>query len=235
MIKNKKVYGIIPARGGSKGIKRKNLRKLGSKSLLYWAIYNAKKSKFIDEIIVSSDSKEILLEAKKNNTSLHKRPKILSSDNSLVVNTLRNIYENLRKIDEKPIFVLLEPTSPFRNYKIIDKCIKRLINENLDSIATFNETKSNPERMWKINGSKPEHLNGKKIIWKQRQNLNKFYELNGLVYCYFPKKLPDKVPNILFGKMGAEIVSKEYIIDIDSPQDLFIANAIFKSRKFSFN
>lgn len=235
MIDKKLVFAIIPARGGSKGIKKKNLKKIGNKSLLKHAIDCAKKSKYIDKIIVSSDDKEIINEAKKNKTEIHFRNKILSSDNSPVIKTIKNIWAQKRNSALNSIFVLLEPTSPFRSSDLVDKCIKRLIHENLDSIATFSEAKSNPERLWMINKLNPKHFYNDKIVWKQRQNLKSYYELNGQVYCFYPEKLPKKENNILFGKKSAEIVSNKGIIDIDDYFDLFLANAVFKSRKFTIN
>ena len=235
MINNKIVYAIIPARGGSKGIRKKNLQKLGNKSLLEWAIYFAKKSNYIDEIIVSTDNNEISNIAKKNKVDIHQRKKILSTDDSPIIKTIKNIWLDKKKFGNKNIFISLEPTAPFRDSKLIDRCITRLIKENADSIATFSEAKSFPERLWKIKNSKPRHYFNDKIIWKQRQDLQKYYELNGLVYCFYPDLLPKKTNNILFGKMIAEIVSKQDIIDIDSYFDLFLANAIFKSRKITRN
>ena len=147
MIGNNRVIAIIPARGGSKSIPKKNLCFLNGKPLLAWTLEAAKKTDIIDRIIVFTDDKEIKREAIRQDCEVYKRPLKLSTDTSLVEDTVRYMYNLLIKEGEKcDIMLLLEVTSPFRTPYLIKKCVERLVTENLDSLATFNKADLNPQR-----------------------------------------------------------------------------------------
>ena len=149
------IIALIPARGGSTSIPSKNLIKLGNKPLLQWSIDTAKSILPRNKIYVSSDDDKILNLAKKNKIKIQKRPKYLSTNNSLVIDTIDYFCKQIAK-KSKPIdiLILLEPTSPFRKINLIKKSLKRLIDENLDSIASFIPCKTPPERVWRINKNK---------------------------------------------------------------------------------
>lgn len=124
---------------------------------------------------------------------------------------------------------MLEATSPFRTPELVSRCLHRLVDEGLDSIATFHDAEINPERAWRISEGMPEPFIPGAVPWKPRQLLTPAYQLNGAVYAFFPDRLPAGIPNILFGKMGAEIVPADSVIDIDTLKDFVIANAILQS------
>lgn len=229
MVNNLRVIAVIPARGGSKAVPYKNLEVLGNKPLLAWPIETAKKTIEIDRIIVSTDNKKISKVAKEFKAEVYFRPDELATDTSQVADTLRHLWHTLIAEGEKAhIFLLLEATSPFRTPELISKCLKRLVDEKLDSIATFHDAEINPERVWRINEGIPSPLIDGDNLWKPRQELTPAYQMNGAVYAFFPDRLPDKIPNILFGKMGSEIIPSESVIDIDTLKDFKIANALLK-------
>jgi CMP-N,N'-diacetyllegionaminic acid synthase len=230
MIDNNAVIAFIPARGGSKSIPRKNVRPLGGKPLLAWPIDTAFASPEIDRVIVSTDDPEIAGVATQFGAELHDRPKELSGDSSLVIDAVRHLKLQLENSGRsKQIFVLLEATSPFRTPQMISRCLRRLIDDNLDSIATFSESEVSPERIWRISDGKPSPYIDGAIPWKPRQSFDVAYKLNAAVYAFWLDRLPDVGPSILFGNFGAEVLPGDGLIDIDNERDFLVANEIFKS------
>lgn len=143
MYKNKSILGLIPARGGSKGLPRKNIRTLLGKPLIAWTIEQALISKYLDKVIVNTDDKEIAKVAKKYGAEVpFMRPKELATDDSKVIYT---IFHTLDFFEEKGLkfdyLALLEPTSPLRKDDDIDNAIKKLIdNEDIaESLISLGE------------------------------------------------------------------------------------------------
>ncbi|WED41899.1 cytidylyltransferase domain-containing protein [Legionella cardiaca] len=231
MINNKKIFAFIPMRGGSKSIINKNLALLGDKPLLAWPIEIATQVPEIDRVIVSTDSQDIANAAESYGAIIQQRPDHLATDTALVADAIRYCREVLESQNEMPDYmILLEATSPFRTVEIIQRCLNRLVNEDLDSIATFHEADINPHRTWSIEEGTPEPFIKDAIPWLSRQKLPKAYQLNGVVYAFNLKTFPKEGPNVLFGKMGAEILDRNSAIDIDTKRDLVIANVLFKTR-----
>jgi CMP-N,N'-diacetyllegionaminic acid synthase len=230
MINGRRVIAVTPARGGSKSVPYKNLHLLGGRPLLQWPIDCALKTTAIDRVIVSTDDERISSAALAMGAESYLRPAALATDTALVADTLRHLWAQLRSEGETAeILILLEATSPFRTPEVINRCLQRLVEENLDSIATFHDADINPERAWRIENGLPRPFIEGAIPWKPRQLLTQAYQLNGAVYAFFPDRLPAGVPNILFGKMGAELVPADSVVDIDTLKDFAIANAILQS------
>ncbi len=232
MIRDKRVVALIPARGGSKSVPNKNLYLLGGQPLLAWPIETARATPEIDRIIVSTDDTRIADCAREYGAEVHDRPSELATDTALVADTVRHLHAQL--VDQgqaADIMVLLEATSPFRSPDMIRRCLTRMLNEDLDSIATFHKAEINPWRTWRVRDGAPEPFIEGAIPWLPRQQLPEAYQLNGAVYAFRPDRLPPDMPRLLFGKTGAEIVSTNEIIDIDDHKDFIIADAILLSRK----
>ena len=225
MYLNKKIIAIIPARKNSKGIKNKNLQKLGENNLVQISVNSAIKSKYIDQIIVSSDSKKILESVNGyKNVLKHLRNKKLSNDQSLIIDVILDIL----KIYEYDYMILLQPTSPFRTTKDIDGILKETITNNRKSAISLKESKSIPEFMYFINKSKrlsPYLKKNNKST--NRQSYKNYYVPNGELY----------VSNIASLKKSKKIIHKDTFgyfsnnqlsIDIDNIADLELAKTIFK-------
>ena len=225
-----KVIALIPARGGSKSIPKKNLSKLHGKPLLYWSIEIALETKLIDDVYVSTDDKEIKKIAKKFGAKIHDRRKSLSNDKSLVVDLIKDFSKNYLT-NKSDIIILLEPTSPFRTKKVVRNCIIKMIKNNLDSIATFEDAHINPNRTWKIKNNFPKPYIRKSIPWLPRQKLEKAYQLNGVVYGMRGLKIRKNQVGLLFGKKNSLIVPRIGVNDIDNINDLNFANAFTKTTK----
>ncbi|MFH2106781.1 MAG: acylneuraminate cytidylyltransferase family protein [Candidatus Micrarchaeota archaeon] len=126
------VLAIIPARGGSKGIPRKNMKMIAGKPLIAWSIGSAKESKLLDKFVVSTEDKEIADVSRKYGAEVVDRPKELASDTAMTLPVLQQV---LQKIDAD-IVVLLQPTSPMRSKGLIDRCIKQFLETKVESLAT---------------------------------------------------------------------------------------------------
>jgi len=155
MYKNKTFLAIIPARGGSKGLPGKNIKELCGKPLIAWSIEAGLKSKYLDEVVVSTDYPSIADIAKSYGASVpFLRPDFLASDIATSFDTVKHtidFYKN--ELDrEFDYIVLLEPTSPLREDSDIDNIIEKIISiENrFDSIVSIGEVHEHPSIMKKI-------------------------------------------------------------------------------------
>ncbi len=228
MNKTQNILALIPARGGSKGVPRKNIKNLDGKPLIAYTIEAAKKSKYIDRLIVSTDDNQI---AKISNTyggeTPFIRPASISSDTSKAISVVKHALLEIEKIDNKkyPIIVYLEPPSPFRETKDIDKCIDYFFEKNPSSVVSVNEANQfHPILMKKI------EKNQLKPIWKDepegvpRQLYKpKAYMRNGAVYVIRRENI---LNNIFYGKsIYPYIMPEERSVCIDSILDWYTAEA----------
>lgn len=230
MYRNKTVIGIIPARGGSKGLKRKNILPVAGKPLLAWTIEEARKSKYLDRLILSSDDSEIISVAKKYSCEVpFRRPKELSKDETPGI---APVLHAIRALPEKyDYIVLLQPTSPLRLAEDIDACIKQCISGRHQSCVSVTEPEKSPFWMYMRNSKgmiKP-LLRTKKNITR-RQALPRVYALNGAVYVAECGAL---VKNRLFvmQRTSAYIMPPVRSLDIDTKLDLLKLEAVLRLNK----
>lgn len=177
------IFAIIPARSGSKSIKNKNIRKIFGKPLLAHSIEIAKKSKLIQRVFVSSDSKKILNISNKYGAETILRPKKISKDNSIDFEYL-NHFINKTKPKGKTLIVILRPTAPIRNLKTIENAIKSFYKSNFDSLRSVSVAEQSPYKMWVKEKSLLKPLMGKKFLKFTnfpRQKLKKIYWQNGYI------------------------------------------------------
>jgi CMP-N,N'-diacetyllegionaminic acid synthase len=227
MLKNKKILGLIPARGGSKGIVRKNLSQLCGKSLLAWTIDEAKKSKYIDRLIISSDDQKIIEEAIKYDCEApFVRPKKLAADDTAGIDV---VLHAINKLPEYDYVILLQPTSPFRLFTDMDDCISLCLSKNADSVVSVNSIQERPAWMYRIDGKgyMRAFLSAEKAL-NMRQNCEQLYVLNGAVYCAEKNFLLSK-KTFISEETIAYIMPVERSIDIDENADLCFAE--YMSRK----
>jgi len=225
MINDKKVLAIIPARGGSKGVPRKNIRELSGKPLIAWTIEAALKSRYIDRLILSSDDDEIIeIAGKWGCEAPFIRPKELATD---VTGTANVIFHAIKNIGERyDYIVVLQPTSPLRLAADIDNCIKYCIEMNSTSCVSVTEAEKNPYWMYFLdNDGRMTSVIDVSKIPTRRQDLPAAYSLNGAVYVvkveWFEKsvKLIDK-------QTVAYVMPKIRSLDIDTELDLMIFQVI---------
>ncbi len=155
MYKDKTFLAIIPARGGSKGLFGKNIKELCGKPLIAWSIEAGLKSNYLDEVMVTTDSKEIAEIAKKYGANVpFLRPDDLASDTATTFDAVKHTIEFYKHNFDREFdyIVLLEPTSPLREDKDIDNMIEKIINQenDFDSIVSIGEVHEHPSIMKKI-------------------------------------------------------------------------------------
>jgi len=213
MIKDKKILAVIPARGGSKGIPKKNIKMIAGKPLIAWTIEAAKQSKYIDRLIVSSDDDEIIRVACEWNCEApFVRPAELALDSTPGVSPV------LHAIAECPGYdyvVLLQPTSPLRTVEDIDGCIEQCVSEGESICVTVCEAEQSPLWMYQLSSQKSlsPYLSQEKEI-ESRQGLPVLYVMNGAVYvadCNLLKKMNSYVTEYTTGY----IMPGERSMDID--------------------
>jgi len=226
LYKKKKYLAVILARGGSKRLLKKNLKNLNGKPLVAHTILSALKCKYLDEIIVSSDDKEILKVSKKYGANTIERPKYLANDKAKSFDALKHVIENTSTFD---YVILLQPTSPLRNEKHINNAINLLEIKNADAIISVCKTEHNPfwSNILPKNGSMKNFLN-KDILNKRSQDFKNYHRLNGAIYickinCFLKEKSFFLKNNIYAFEM-----LKEESIDIDTEFDFKIAKALLK-------
>lgn len=227
MYKNKTFLGIIPARGGSKRLPRKNLLNLCGKPLIAWTIEAGKKSRYIDEIIVTSDDDEILGISKQFGSNIIKRPKELASDTALTFDAVKHVLDSIS--ESYDYVILLQPTSPLRNEKHIDEAIEFLFVKNADAVISVCETEHCP--LWCNTLPDNKSMEGflkEEIKNKRSQDLPKYYRLNGAIYICNIDKLLKAKSFFLEKNIFAYIMDKKSSIDIDEEIDFILAQALFK-------
>jgi len=221
MIKNKKVIAIIPVRKNSKSIKNKNLIKIGKYSLLERTILISKKSKYIDEVFVSTNCKKMFKIAKKYKVNLmNLRKKKLSTDKALTINVIKDVISE-KKI-KNSLILLLQVTSPLRTLKMTNLFLKKFKNnkEALSSVSLTRFLHPHPNKIQVIKNNFVKSYLGKESM-VPRQHLPEVYCLNGLFYLagsdYILKK------NSFFSKKtSAFIVEKKNSLNLDSHEDLIL-------------
>lgn len=222
MINNNKIIAIIPARGGSKGIKNKNIRKVNNKHLIGYTIEEAKKSNYIDEIIVSTDSKKIAEVSKMYGANVpFLRPKIYASDTSKTIDAIVFTLEELSKQGNRyDILVLLQPTQPLRTVIDIDKCLEQFILYDKKSTVSVSKVEDHPILYRTINNDKT--LNKMLSISStcRRQDMPDYYKVNGCIYI---NSVDEVNNNLSFNdNIMGYIMSEEHSLDIDEYKDLYL-------------
>jgi CMP-N,N'-diacetyllegionaminic acid synthase len=224
MIKGKTVLAIIPARGGSKGLPRKNILPLAGKPLIGWTIEAVKNSKYVDRIIVSTEDNEIADISKSFGADIpFLRPKFLAQDDTPSMDV---VIHAINKVSDFDYVLLLQPTSPLRTNIDIDKCIKKCILNNALSCISVVAADKSPYWMYTINqnGSVKPILVEKGYM--RRQDLPMVYVLNGAIYFVKIDELI-KTKQFVTEKSIAYIMPKTRSIDIDTELDFkFIENIL---------
>ena len=232
MINGKTVLAIIPARGGSKGVPRKNIKNLCGKPLIIWTIGEGLKSKYIDRIIVSTEDEEIAEMSKKHGAEVpFMRPKELSEDDTPGAEPLLHCINWLKNNEDYyPDYICtLQCTSPFRKSKHIDEALEQLLKQGGDSIVGVCESEISPYWMKRIlNGKIVDFIDNSKV-YNRRQDLPVIYRLNGALYIGKTDILL-KNRNWYTDNTLPYVMSNEDSIDIDTILDFKFAELIMKEK-----
>lgn len=224
-----KILGIIPARSGSKRIKKKNTNHLCGKPLISWTIKSAMGSKKINDLIVSTDDEDIASISKSFGAEVpFLRPKNLANDDTSSFAVVRHTIKELIKQNRNyEYIILLQPTSPLRQTKHINQSIKLLHEKKANAIISLSKSSSNP--LWSNTIPKSHSLKNflkKDSLSKRSQEFPDFYSLNGAIFIAKIDELLKKKNFFLIDKTYAYIMNQKYSIDIDTMEDFFIAEAV---------
>ena len=232
MIDGKKIIAIVPARQGSKGLAKKNIIDFLGKPLLVWSIEAALQSKYVDRIIVSTDSMEIAGIGKKFGADIpFIRPSYLSEDNSTSVDVICHAIEFMsEKLGENFDFViLLEPTSPLRTSEDVDLALEKLIGSpDARSLVSVGESESQHNTL-QFNITESEFISvepaSKKFVHMRRQDLARSYFLDGSIYLSYIHTLFE-FASFVHGKTLTLSLPKWKNIEIDDEYDYVMALAL---------
>jgi CMP-N,N'-diacetyllegionaminic acid synthase len=233
MINKLKVLAVIPARGGSKGIPLKNLKKINGVPMVKLASQVASSVELIDRIVVSTDNEDIAEAAIEGGADApFRRPDILSGDRISDLQVLAHALQEVERQDNKiyDIVVMLQPTSPLRTKQHIVDSIEMLVNDSYDSVWTVSKTdsKCHPFKQLTIKNKTLDYYDnkGKDII--ARQQLEVVYHRNGIAYV-LKRDVILNSKTIKGSNCGALICEGDFI-SIDTEKDLELTNYFLKKQ-----
>lgn len=225
MINNNKVLGIIPARGGSKGIPHKNIKLLAGKPLIAWTIEEAKKSQYLDRLILSSEDTEIIVTAKAWGCEApFVRPAKLARDDTPGIEPVIHAVNQLN--EPYDYVVLLQPTSPLRTVEDIDCCIRYCLNEGAPACVSVSLTDKHPYWMYTLDEHHRLHPffpTAQSI--HRRQDLPPLYIENGAVYVA-QKDFLLNLKSFTTEETLAYIMPPERSWDIDNESDFYYCSLL---------
>ncbi len=231
MINNLRILAIVPARGGSKGIKDKNIKEIEGHPLIEYTIEAAKRCEYIDEIVVSTDSEKIAKVAKKAGAKVpFLRPDELASDTARTIDVVLFTIDQLKLIgQEYDIVVLLQPTSPLRDEDDICGAIEKYVSCNMKSLVSVSEVSESPILMRQIvdETHMEKLLNINSTI--RRQDMAKYYMVNGSIYI---NKIEELNSDTSFNdNVIPYVMDRSHSVDIDDYVDIEVMKYYVNNRK----
>jgi len=232
MIGDKKVLAVVPARGGSKGIRLKNLRTIGSHSLVARAGMNAAQVSAIDRAVVSTDHEDIAAAAEAAGLAApFRRPQTLSGDRIADWDVLNHALLTMEELDAViyDIVLMLQPTSPGRTRMHVEATLDRLVDEKFDAVWTVSETDSKGHPLKQLIVEEDNSMDyydaaGSKII--ARQQLTPVYHRNGIAYAMTRDCIVEQ--KTIKGKRTGAYVVADIVPNIDTELDIEWAEFLFQ-------
>ncbi|MCB1275283.1 acylneuraminate cytidylyltransferase family protein [Prosthecobacter sp.] len=226
-----RIFGLIPARGGSKGIPGKNLRSLGGKPLLQWAFEAAKNSGVVERVLLSTDSEEIAALGRQLGIEVpFLRPPEFAQDDTPMIAVLKHLIEHLRASGDVPdAIMLLQPTAPLRRAEHLKKAGELLVPEDVDSVVGVTEIPQHyaPHYAMKITpeGQLTHYLPDSAAI-KRRQDVPKAYSRDGTVYLFRLSTL-EKYNDIYGANCIPLLIPSDETLNLDTMEDWEHAERVF--------
>lgn len=219
------ILALIPARGGSKRVQRKNIKMLAGKPLISWTIEVAKNASNICQVIVSTDDIEIAKIAESYEISVPwLRPLELSTDNSnsedVAIHALDWFESNFYKVDG---LLLLQPTSPFRSAETIDRGVRLYIENNNNTVIGVSEISQNQKNLL--------YIKNDRLFFDAQTGKEKQCYVNGCFYLISPENLRENKKFVVENSIPLIIQSQSESLDIDTNQDFAMAEKL--ARKFT--
>ena len=236
MYKNKRILGVVPARGGSKGLPNKNITLLLGKPLLAWTLEQARASRYLDRVIVSTDNQEIADTARRHGGDVpFMRPPALALDVTATIDVLLHAVAQLQRLGESYDYLaLLEPTSPLRETSDIDECIERLVNHSAAKAIVSVALHEGTHPVFNVEIDAPSGCirnpaGGADFKFFRRQDIPALYYFEGTIYI-------SEMNTLLEKKTFYHELTLPYVVprwkapEIDELQDLVCVEALLKAR-----
>ncbi len=227
----RKILAIVPARGKSVNLKNKNIKLFCGKPLIYYTITNALKSKYIDKVIVSTDSKKIAKIALKYGAEVpFYRPKKLSTNKAKIIDAFFFTIKKLRKNNNIDHFISLAPTSPLTEVKDINRSIELYFKKKAKTLVSV--VKNDKPIEWCLNKMKNNKITQfiNKKLKTNRQENKELYIPNGSIYIFNYNYLK-RNKKYLNDKTFCYVMPKIKSVDIDDELDFQIAEYLYRKRK----
>lgn len=228
-----KILGLITARGGSKGIPRKNLRELAGKPLIAWTIEAARQSRLLSRVIVSTDDEEIAGVARKWGAEVpFIRPAVLATDDASHISVVRHAVELLTQHEgwSADYVVTLQPPCPLRTTEDIDEAIGLAVSKGARAVVSVSETRDHPFLARRMTGAGTlEEFVACDLAYPRRQDLPPAFSINGAIYVNRCATLAADVSLVPPGAYGF-VMPLERSLDIDTTWDLHLAELVIRDR-----
>lgn len=224
-----KVLALIPARGGSKGIPRKNLAPLGGKPLIHWTLDSALRAALVSRVAVSTDDDDIAQVARAAGAGVIPRPTELAGDTAHTDPVLEHALEYLQREEayRPDVILLLQCTSPLRGASVMDEAIRLLADSGCDCVLTVCHVQNShvsghlsPEGLWE-----PRYRYGERIF---SQNVRTLYTENGSLWA-LRREVLETHHNRLGGEVRALVMDWAHSVDIDTPEDLWLTERLLEA------
>ena len=232
MYKNKKILAVIPARGGSKGVPRKNIIEVGGHPLIKYTIDCGKNSKYLDRVVVSTEDLSIKRIAEESGGDVpFLRPKELAEDTSKTIDCIVHAVDTLKSMGEEYDYVMiLQNTVPLRKSWHVDETIEMIVDSSERSLVSISEVDEHPILMRTLNEDKIVKNLLQMNSTMRRQDFPKFYKVDGAIAI---QKIDDEFnleTSINDGKLGY-VMDRKYSIDIDNYLDIKIIEYYLEKEK----
>ena len=224
------MLAVIPARGGSKGIPNKNIVPLLDKPLINWTIEAARSSRYIDQLILSSDDERICAVAEAAGCDVpFLRPAELATDDAKTIDVVLDVINRISGFD---LVVVLQPTSPLREASDIDNCLELLIAKGAATAVSVSEARDHPFLVYSMAADSrlDAFLKIDPNVSMRRQDLPPAYSLNGAIYIAEIDWLIESRSFVSTETLGY-LMSRETSVDIDEPSDLERARIYLSHRR----
>jgi CMP-N-acetylneuraminic acid synthetase len=224
-----RTVALIPARGGSKGVKRKNLREVAGKPLLQHTVDAARSCSSIGDIYLSSEDGEILAAGEGMGCKLVRRPAALAQDDSSANDVVFDFFNQVPLADED-VILYLQPTSPLRTGAHLDDALAQMTKAGASGLVAVVELEKSPYKAFALDAQgKLESLFGERYSNYGRQQLPKAYMPNGAIYIFTKKLFTDRAGFPSNGSLPY-IMSPADSVDIDTDADLELASRLMEQR-----
>lgn len=225
-----RILGIIPARGGSKGVPRKNIRDVAGRPLIAYTIAAAQASRLLTRCLVSTDDSETAQISAALGCEVMERPAALAQDDTPTVDAVKHVFATLESQGESFDYgLVLQPTSPLRTGLDIDSALQALLHSDADSVVgVYQVSDHHPARMYTLENGQLVSFD-KTFAAARRQDLPPVYHRNGAIYA-FRRSLLEQ--NTLLGNLILPYIMEENrSLNIDNEYDLVLADFILGERK----